>query len=162
MTWSRLLLRNLFYHWRGNLAVLLGAAVGTAVLTGALLVGDSLRGSLREQALDQLGWVDNALVAGRFFRAELADELDLNRVSPAILLRGAATKGTGAGSSVNAGRVTILGVDSRFWAFGRQNGTGTVPTTAHRRPTRTAPEKQSGPVIEVLDQRHARSPHGRK
>jgi ABC-type lipoprotein release transport system permease subunit len=133
MTWSRLLLRNLFYHWRGNLAVLLGAAVGTAVLTGALLVGDSLRGSLREQALDQLGWVDNALVAGRFFRAELADELDLNRVSPAILLRGAATKGTGAGSSVNAGRVTILGVDSRFWAFGRQNGTGTVPTTWNSR-----------------------------
>ena len=39
----------------GNLAVLLGVAVGTAVLTGALLVGDSLRGSLRDRALRQLG-----------------------------------------------------------------------------------------------------------
>lgn len=46
MTFGRLLLRNLRFHWRGNLAVLLGVAVGTAVLTGALLVGDSLRGSL--------------------------------------------------------------------------------------------------------------------
>ena len=48
MTLGRLLLRNLLFHWRGNSAVVLGVAVGTAVLTGALLVGDSLRGSLRE------------------------------------------------------------------------------------------------------------------
>ena len=47
MTFGRLLLRNLFYHWRGNSAVLLGVVVGCAVLTGALFVGDSLRGSLR-------------------------------------------------------------------------------------------------------------------
>ena len=46
MTFASLLLRNLRFHWRGNLAVFLGVAVGTAVLTGALLVGDSLRGSL--------------------------------------------------------------------------------------------------------------------
>jgi hypothetical protein len=44
----RLLLLNLLFHWRGNLAVLLGVVVGAAVLTGALLVGDSLRGSLRD------------------------------------------------------------------------------------------------------------------
>ena len=47
MTLKRLRLRNLLFHWRGNLAVFLGVVVGTAVLTGALLVGDSLRGSLR-------------------------------------------------------------------------------------------------------------------
>ncbi len=46
MTLKRLRLRNLLYHGRGNLAVFLGVVVGTAVLTGALLVGDSLRGSL--------------------------------------------------------------------------------------------------------------------
>ena len=47
MTPARLLWRNLLYHWRGNLALLLGVVVGTAALTGALLVGDSQRGSLR-------------------------------------------------------------------------------------------------------------------
>ena len=36
MTFTRLLLRNLLWHWRGNAAVMLGVAVGTAVLTGAL------------------------------------------------------------------------------------------------------------------------------
>src|SRR5437588_8088543 len=110
MTFPRLLLRNLFFHWRGNLAVLLGVAVGTAVLTGALLVGDSLRGSLRAQALDQLGWVDQALVAGRFFREELGRNLPAGKVCPAILLQGSVSaKGT------QAGKVTILTVDQRFW-----------------------------------------------
>ena len=84
MTFIRLLRRNLFYHWRGNLAVLLGVAVGTAVLTGALLVGDSLRGSLRDLARDQLGWVDHALVAGRFFRQDLASELGAGQITKTI------------------------------------------------------------------------------
>jgi hypothetical protein len=72
MNRTRLLLRNLLYRWRGNLAVLLGVAVGSAVLIGALLVGDSLAGSLKSLTLDQLGWVDQAMVTGRFFREELA------------------------------------------------------------------------------------------
>src|SRR5262249_61647448 len=91
MTFGRLLLRNLLYHWRGNLAVLLGVVVGAAVLTGALLVGDSLRGSLRSLTLEQLGWVDQAMVTGRFFREELANSLKAERVCPAILLQGATT-----------------------------------------------------------------------
>jgi hypothetical protein len=90
MTLGRLLLRNVFFHWRGNLAVLLGVAVGTAVLTGALLVGDSLRGSLRQLTLKQLGWVEQALVAPRFFRAALADELNADHKCPVILLQGSA------------------------------------------------------------------------
>ena len=75
MTPFRLLLRNLLYHWRGNLAVFLGVVVGAAVLTGALLVGDSLRGSLRDLTLQRLGWVDEALIGGRFFREKATDGL---------------------------------------------------------------------------------------
>src|SRR5262249_17309181 len=57
MTLFRFLLRNLLFHWRANSAVFLGVVVGTAVLTGALLVGDSLRGSLRDLTLRRLGWI---------------------------------------------------------------------------------------------------------
>jgi ABC-type antimicrobial peptide transport system permease subunit len=113
MTFVRLLLRNLTWHWRPNLAVLLGVVVGTAALTGALLVGDSLRGSLRAMALDQLGWVDEALVAGRFFSEELAHKLPASKVSAAILLECSASK-TGP-ESFRANRVTLLAVDDRFW-----------------------------------------------
>src|SRR5262249_1353489 len=104
--------------WRGNLAVLLGVAVGTAVLTGALLVGDSLRGSLRDLAQEQLAWVDHALVAGRFFRQKLASELGAVQFSPIILLQGAASSASElpdkSGRSVHrVGRAIILGVDDR-------------------------------------------------
>jgi ABC-type lipoprotein release transport system permease subunit len=118
MNLQRLVLRNLFYHWRGNLAVLLGVVVGTAVLTGALLVGDSLRGSLRDLTLKRLGWVDQALIAGRFFREEVADKLKADRVSPVILLQGSAESGSGADAK-HAGRISIYGVDDRFWADGQ-------------------------------------------
>ena len=60
MTPFRLLVRNLLYHWRANFAVFLGVVVGAAVLTGALLIGDSLRGSLRDLTLRRLDWVDEA------------------------------------------------------------------------------------------------------
>ncbi len=115
MTLVGLLLRNLFYHWRGNLAVLLGVAVGTAVLTGALLVGDSLRGSLRDQTLDQLDWVDNALIAGRFMRQDLAREiLWAERVEPAIILQGSLQtlpKDPKKELPHRVGRVTVYGFD---------------------------------------------------
>src|SRR5437764_1292444 len=117
MTFFRLLLRNLFYHWRGNSAVLLGVAVGTAVLTGALLVGDSLRGSLRDLTEKQLEWVDSAMVAGRFVRAQLAEEIASDgspgRVEPALILQGAASTVPPEGGGElprRVGKITVLGV----------------------------------------------------
>src|SRR5437763_15436982 len=75
ITTPRLVVRNLVFHWRGNLAVMLGVAVGSAVLTGALLVGDSLRGSLRERAERQLGGVDAAALFPRPIRADVIRDL---------------------------------------------------------------------------------------
>lgn len=112
MTFFRLLCRNLLYHRRGNLAVFLGVALGAAVLAGALLVGDSLRGSLKNHAMGQLGWVEQAMVPSRFFRAALAEDID--RAScPLLILRGSAKS-----SAFRAGKVTLLGVDDRFWRTG--------------------------------------------
>jgi putative ABC transport system permease protein len=115
MTLGRLLLRNLGFYWKGNLAVLAGVALGTAVLTGALLVGDSLRGSLRDLVLEQLGEVRMALVGGRFVRAELANGLAIGPVSPAVILQGSASF-VGPDRRVHrAGRVMIYGVNGQFW-----------------------------------------------
>ena len=66
-------LRSLWYHRRVNLAVMLGMIVGTAVLTGALIVGDSVRYSLRRLTLERLGRIDEILLADHFFSADLAD-----------------------------------------------------------------------------------------
>lgn len=72
-TW-RFLLRSLVFHWRIHMAVALGVAAATAVLTGALLVGDSVRGSLRRLTLDRLGRIDEVLVTDRFFAEEMATD----------------------------------------------------------------------------------------
>ena len=69
---------GLLYYWRVHLGLLLGTAVATTALTGALLVGDSMRGSLRDLALERLGQIDYALVAAHFFRSDLATALPKN------------------------------------------------------------------------------------
>jgi ABC-type antimicrobial peptide transport system permease subunit len=120
MTLLRLLLLNLVYHRRGNLAVLLGVVVGAAVLTGALLVGDSLRGSLRDQSLRRLGWVEQTLVAPRFFRAALAREVSAAaeaRVCPVLFLQATAS-GTDPDRSSLRG-INVLGVDASFFGPGQ-------------------------------------------
>ena len=55
MTFSTLIRRSLRFHARAHLGVVLGAAIGSAALIGALIVGDSVRGSLRQRALDRIG-----------------------------------------------------------------------------------------------------------
>src|SRR5436305_14225573 len=93
MTLTHLLRRRLVFHRRGNQAVLLGVAVGAAVLTGALLVGDSLRGSLRERALRQLAGVENLLVSTRLLDSDTDRKLPTEGVVDGILLRGTAAAG---------------------------------------------------------------------
>src|SRR5437763_4253099 len=103
MTLTHLLRRSLVFHRRSNLAILLGVAVGTAVLTGALLVGDSLRGSLRDRALRQLDGVEAAMVSGRFVSEAIAK--DINGVTDyGITLRATAEAD---GANHNSAGVTV-------------------------------------------------------
>ncbi len=104
----RLLVSSLRFYARGNAAVLLGAAVSAAVLAGALLVGDSLRGSLRDRTQRQLNGTQYVMAGGRFFRSALADELPAG-VQPVLLLQGSVRS-----PAARVGKVNILGVDARF------------------------------------------------
>jgi ABC-type antimicrobial peptide transport system permease subunit len=122
MSALRLVLRSLTYHLRINVAVALGVAAATAVLTGALLVGDSVRGSLRHLALDRLGEIDSVLITQRFFRSDLADETAkrvgecYRDVFPAMLLQG--TFDRPGQNARRASDVTIVGAEERFWQQG--------------------------------------------
>ena len=115
--------RNLLHHWRAHLAVLLGVVAGTAALTGALLVGDSVRGSLRNAALERLGRVDYVVEAPQFFRAELADDIaasgefkqHLSQVVALIRAHGSVSQ---ADTHATVHAVQVLGVTERFWQFG--------------------------------------------
>jgi ABC-type lipoprotein release transport system permease subunit len=127
MSSLRLILASLIHHWRINLAVAGGVAAGTAVLTGALLVGDSMRGSLRDLTLDRLGRVEHALITEQFFRPELADELaadprfqeHFSAAVPVILLEASIKwQPDGAPEPVRVGGVNLIACDQRFWRLG--------------------------------------------
>jgi ABC-type antimicrobial peptide transport system permease subunit len=114
VSFVKLLLRTVAFHWRGNLAVVLGVAIGSAILTGALLVGDSLRGSLRSRVERQLAGIDAVLMLPRPVRLELAEGLP-GTVAPVLLIPGTITVETNDPlTAPYLNRVTILGIDSRF------------------------------------------------
>ena len=113
MTFGQLVARSLRYFWRTNLAVVLGVAVAVGVLTGALLVGDSVRGSLRELFLARLGNTESVIVANTFFRDALAEEMGPDTV-PLIAFEGMLTH---EASGRRRAHVQVYGVDARFWAF---------------------------------------------
>jgi len=131
MSSFRLILRSLTYHWRIQFAVAFGVVAGTAVLTGALLVGDSVRGSLRRLTLQRLGKIDEALVVNRFFRSRLAEELAAKPVLdehfeaalPVIVLRGTVSH---TETAARANAVTVLGADDRLSLAG-SGGPTSVP-----------------------------------
>ncbi|MCZ6793089.1 MAG: FtsX-like permease family protein [Planctomycetota bacterium] len=121
---SRLVLASFVFHARSHVAVLLSSAAACAIVAGALLVGHSVRQSLRERALERLAGVEQALVSERFFRDELATDLAADpqlaaafeAPVPAILLRGTVVRAeAGAGGEkLRATGVQIVAVDDRF------------------------------------------------
>jgi len=115
-------IRSLTYYWRTNVAVVLGVATAVSVLAGALLVGDSVRGSLRDLLLGRLGRTDHVIASTSLFREQLAQDLvaqpefkaAFSGVTPLVIVQGTVT-------AQNEGRrmsqARVYGVDDRFWQF---------------------------------------------
>ena len=113
------MLRSLTHYWRVNLALLAAVVVTSAVMTGALIVGDSVRESLSDLVLDRLGEVDSALLTERFVDESLAlrvsgtpsfQEHSIS-ATPVIFLPGSVRH---PGTERRASMVRIYGVDGRF------------------------------------------------
>ena len=127
MRTTTLLKNNLTYFWRTNLAVVAGVAIAVSVLAGALLVGDSVRASLRDLFLARLGATEHIISSTSFFREQLADDLlaksefadSFNGACPIIVFEGVVTheKSGRRGSGVQ-----VYGVDERFWKFHGREG----------------------------------------
>lgn len=129
MTLLHFLFLTIRHHWRTSLAVLLGVIVGSAVISGALVVGDSVRDSLKQMTLARLGRIDHVLESPRFFREQLASDLgshpdfarDYATAAPAIGLtcgfqhEHAVPAGPNEKTISRAGKVNLFGVDQRFW-----------------------------------------------
>ena len=116
MTTCSLVLNSFRFYARSHVGTLLGVALGAMVLVGAMLVGESVRGSLRDMAEARLGRVELALPSNdRLFRAELADQLraELGTDTAALLqLPGTAKRPSG---ETRANNVVVMGVNEAFW-----------------------------------------------
>ncbi len=118
MTLLGIVVRNLRHYWRQHLGVVAGAALCAMVLVGALMVGDSVKATLKRLADERIGQADLALLSeDGFFREALAVEMDERIgnevvVAPVVVTRGNVTLPDG---SRNARNVQVLGVDERFW-----------------------------------------------
>jgi putative ABC transport system permease protein len=130
MTTAQLVQRNLTYFWRTNLAVIAGVAIAVSVLAGALLVGDSVRGSLRDLFLQRLGNTDYVVTSAGFFREQLAADIQnhsdfirggFKAAAPLIALEGSITHEASKRLATN---IKVYGVDERFWAFHSQQNRG--------------------------------------
>ncbi len=104
--------RSLLYYWRTNLAVILGVATAVAVLSGALLVGDSVRASLRDLVLSRLGKTQAVVTSAQLFREQLAAEVPGS--APLIVMQGVVTHDK---DGRRASKVAVYGVDDRFFQF---------------------------------------------
>ncbi len=143
MTLGTLLLRSLRHHAASHAAVAAGVAVATAVITGALLVGDALRLSLRTAALGGLGRLTHAVEATHWFRAPLAAALtgenpgaSADRAVAVALLSGTAASGDGAQV---VPRVTIVGCQPELAdAFGTPGALAALQTSGQGEDTRRA------------------------
>lgn len=122
MTPSNLVRRSLVHYWRTNLAVVAGVAIAVSVLAGALLVGDSVRGSLKELFLGRLGRTSFVLSASDFFPEDLPSRIErqpdfperFKSLCPLIVTQGVVTHQE---SRRRASEVQVYGVDERFWRF---------------------------------------------
>src|SRR5687768_6861924 len=110
-----LILRSVSHHWRTNLAVCLGIAAAVAVLAGALVVGDSVRGSLRDIAVGRLGRTTDVISSSAFFGESLDERAGAEAVTaPLVAATGFVTHEP---SGRRASGVLVYGVDERFWRF---------------------------------------------
>ena len=113
------LIASLLFYWRTQLAVVAGVAVSTAVIAGALVVGDSVRQSLSDLSLARLGSIDFALLTHASFQASLAERLAAapsflksDRLAVAsVLVQGSAVASK---TSRRASRVNVTGIDASF------------------------------------------------
>jgi len=111
--------RSFRFYLRSNLLLSAGSAVGALILTGALLIGFSLRESIHsihERRLGKTQWLLHSSTGQ--IRASLADSISAySGVKAAPLLLQTGSVGVVGGNNL-VHRVNIIGVDERFWEFG--------------------------------------------
>jgi ABC-type antimicrobial peptide transport system permease subunit len=117
----RFILRSLSWYRKQHLALAGGTILAAMVITGALIIGDSVRYSLSGLAVSRLGSVRYFVsTGGRLLRDTLASDLSGKLDAPAealLMLQGMAINQE---SGQRKSQVQVTGIDSIFWQFSEE------------------------------------------
>lgn len=115
MNQFQFLFKTFKHYFARNLLVAIGVSICTAVITGGLIIGNSVRHSLEQNIFFRLGNITHvAMVTDRYFRSGLAHDLHQktgHAVAPALILQGIAITD---GGQQRINNVQIIGVDESF------------------------------------------------
>ena len=122
-TLTRMIGTTVRHSWRTSVSVALGVATATAVIVGALLVGDSMRGSLRQLTIERLGKTEVMIAPGGFFEFQGVVDSDVDPVALILFQSGVVewkNSQDPGGAIRRASSVQIIGLRVQFLGSGRQ------------------------------------------
>lgn len=121
MSLLKLILKSTWYYRRLNLTIVLGIALSTAILVGALIIGDSVKFSLQQITTQRLGKTSQVVTAGeRLFHQQLAEQITQNNKSKASALLRANGFAVIEGGALRINQLAVWGVDSSFSDFANE------------------------------------------
>jgi putative ABC transport system permease protein len=127
MSLWRLAAKSLRYYWRASLSVFLAVVVAAGVLTGALVVGDSVQYTLRRAVEIRLGRATFAVLPqNRYFRSALADDISQRTGAPVAAVLQAPGMIANEEGSRRINQAIVLGVDESFFRMEPKAPGGTV------------------------------------
>jgi putative ABC transport system permease protein len=115
---SKYILRSLLYFKKQHLSLLLGTVISTAVLTGALIVGDSVTHSLEQLTQKRLGKIAYALESGeRYVSDDLSHAIEESEGIRAAALLHIDAMVIEAEKDIRVQSASLYGIDSSFCYF---------------------------------------------
>lgn len=117
MSILRLAFRGFIYNWRLSISLVLGTFIASSILTGSLLVGDSVKKTLSNRANERIGKINSSLICGdRFVTTDLVASIqdNDNKNIWSSSLRFSGTLST-PDKTKRSNTINLNGVDSNFW-----------------------------------------------
>ncbi|HNX57008.1 MAG TPA: ABC transporter permease, partial [Prolixibacteraceae bacterium] len=121
MSLTKYILRTIRHYLKLNFTIVLGIALSTAILVGALIIGDSVRYSLQQITVQRLGKTSQVITAGeRLFGQQLAEKMAAKthaQVAPVLRANGF---GVINGGELRINQLAVWGIDKAFGEFSVQ------------------------------------------
>ncbi len=115
MSVLNLALKSFLHYLSKNMTIALGVAISTAVITGGLIVGDSVTYSLEQTVHYRLGNITHSVSAGdRFFSKDYADRIETELEVPTSGMLKLEGIGITGGGKLRVNNIQVLGIDKNF------------------------------------------------